>query len=231
MSSLADKIIRGSFFRILNPVLHIIVTFFLMPFVIRSIGDRWYGLWVLAGALIGYYGFLDLGLSIANERFISRAMGKGDQSELNEVFNTCLFLLFVAGILALIASTIIAIVTPQFVEDPTDIRVFRTIIMMIGFTMAFSFPTRAFVGFLHAHVRFDVLNIIEIIKLFLRTALILYFLGKGGGIITIAIISLGMEIFQMTIIVIYVKKHFLDLTVSILYFIKSKIRPLLGYSV
>ncbi len=231
MTSLADRVIRGSFFRILNPVLNIIVTFFIMPFVIRSIGDRLYGLWVLAGAMVGYYGFLDLGLSTANERFISRALGKGNQAEVNEVFNTCLFLFLAAGLLALIASIIIAIIAPQFVKDPTDIYILRIIISLIGITMAFSFPARAFAGFLRAHVRFDVLNIIEIAKLFLRTALILYFLGRGFGIIALAIISLGMEISQMTIIVIYVIKRYTDIKVSFSHFIKNKIRPLLNYSI
>ena len=107
MTTLAGKLIKGSFFRLLNPVSNIIVSFFMLPFVISSIGDRWYGLWVLAAAFVGYYGLLDLGLSTANQRFISRALGRGEKEEVDIVFNTSLGLILIGALLVLLGSLIV----------------------------------------------------------------------------------------------------------------------------
>jgi O-antigen/teichoic acid export membrane protein len=38
--------------------------------MVHNLGDRMYGLWALAGAFIGCYGLLDLGLSSAVQRHI-----------------------------------------------------------------------------------------------------------------------------------------------------------------
>ncbi len=231
MASLARKLIQGSLFRVLIPVSNVIVTFFMMPFVVGNLGDRWYGLWVLAAAFVGYYGLLDLGLSKANERFISRALGREEAEEVDIVFNTCLGLFIGAAVLTVIASLVIVIVTPHFVDNAADARIFRIVTLIIGITMAISFPIRAYTGFLYSHIRFDVVNIIEFIKLVIRTALIVYFLSRGGGIIALAFISFAVETTQCFVIVYYVKRKYLALGTGIRFFKRSRIRPLLGYSI
>ena len=70
------KLIRGSAVKITNFVLSIAISFYLMPFLIRSLGDSTYGIWTLVGEFLGYYGLMDIGLSSAVSRFISRAVGR-----------------------------------------------------------------------------------------------------------------------------------------------------------
>lgn len=231
MASLARKLIQGSLFRVLMPVSNIIVTFFMMPFVIGHLGDRWYGLWILAATFVGYYGLLDLGLTKANERFISRALGREEAEEVDIVFNTCLGLFICAAILTVIASLVIVIVTPHFVDNVADARIFRIVTLIIGVTMAISFPIRAYNGFLHSHIRFDVVNIMAIIKLVLRTALIVYFLSRGFGIIALAYISFAVEVAQGIVTIYYVNRNYPELDTGRRFFQKSRIRSILGYSI
>ena len=231
MTTLAGKLIKGSFFRLLNPVSNIIVSFFMLPFVISSIGDRWYGLWVLAAAFVGYYGLLDLGLSTANQRFISRALGRGEKEEVDIVFNTSLGLLLIGALLVLLGSLIVVTITPHFVENQNDIHIFRIITTIIGISMAISFPVRAFDGFLYSHIRYDIVNIIELIKLVIRTILIIYFLSHGKGIIALAFISFLVETSQCAAKVFYVLKKYPELKIGIPYFKRNRIRTLLGYSI
>ncbi|MCD6378932.1 oligosaccharide flippase family protein [bacterium] len=231
MTTLATKLIKGSFFRVLNPVSNIIVSFFMLPFVVGAIGDRWYGLWVLAAAFVGYYGLLDLGLSTANQRFISRAIGKGEKKEIDIVFNTSLGLLLIGAMLVLLGSLIVVIITPHFVENANDIHIFRILTVIIGISMAISFPVRAFDGFLYSHIRYDIVNIIELIKLVVRTILIVYFLSQGKGIITLALISAFVETLQCATKVCYVLKKHPELKIGLSYFKPDHIRTLLGYSI
>ena len=50
----------------------LVVMFFLSPFVVHSLGNNAYGIWVLLGSLVGYLGLLDLGVRAAVTRFIAR---------------------------------------------------------------------------------------------------------------------------------------------------------------
>jgi O-antigen/teichoic acid export membrane protein len=231
MTSLTTRLLRSSFFRVLNPIATVVVSFFMMPFVIRSIGDRWYGLWVLAATFIGYYGFFDFGLSTANERFISRALGTDDYEEIDKVFNTSLILFFFAGLLTLIVSAAIAVISGRFVDNPADINVFRAVILLFGLDIAVSFPTRAFNGFLYAHVRYDVVNIIDISKLLGRTALFVIVLIRGHGIVSLTIIAVICNMFQYLFTVVFVILKYPRLQIDFGNFTRSKIRPLFNYSI
>ncbi len=231
MASLASKLIKGSLFRIFNLVVIIGISFFMMPFVIKALGDRWYGLWIFAATIVGYYGFLDLGLSSAIQRFISQAIGKDNRTEINTIFNTSLFLFIIAGLLVLLISTVIVLLCPHFVDNAADVNTFRIVIFLIGLDVAISFPVRAFIGFLCANVRFDVVNTIDILKLLLRTALILYFLGRGHGIVSLALISISVDILQYLVTVIFVMSRFSGLEFSTAHIARDRVGKLFKYSV
>jgi len=230
MSSLADRLIKGSFLRVLNLISTIAVSLFMIPFVIRVIGDRWYGLWIFAASISGYYGFLDLGLSVAIQRFISRALGAGDDREVNVIFNTCLFLFTIGALFVTITVFVIYAFCPHLVKYAEDVRTFQWVIVLVGLDVALYFPTRAFIGFLAAHVRFEVINAIDLGKLILRTALIVLFLLRGHGIIALAVITIAVDAFQYLVIGFYVVRHFPELKISRKFIVRGRIRPLFDYS-
>ncbi len=47
---------------------NIVVGLLLLPFVVAKLGQTGYGVWMLVGSIIGYYGLLDLGVSSAVSR-------------------------------------------------------------------------------------------------------------------------------------------------------------------
>jgi O-antigen/teichoic acid export membrane protein len=225
MASLAAKLIRGSFFRVANPILNIAVSFFMIPFVIHTIGERWYGLWILTATMVGYFGFLDLGIATANERFVARALGQKDQEEINRVFSSSIFLFTLVGIASIIITAIIIIVCPFFVKNAADISTIRIVIAIIGFDMAQQFPIRGFNGFLYAHIRYD------IAKLFLRTALIVLVLEHGDGIIALVVITLIVDLLESAAYVVYVLRGFPETRIRISYFAKHTVKQLYSYSI
>ena len=56
------RVIHGSGLRVANLLASTLIGFFLMPFLVQHLGDRQYGFWTLAGAILGYYGVLDFGI-------------------------------------------------------------------------------------------------------------------------------------------------------------------------
>jgi O-antigen/teichoic acid export membrane protein len=65
------------------------ISFFMMPFLVRNLGDRMYGIWTLVGSVLGYYGLIDIGLSSAVVRFISRAVRKTRSARCSARPSTC----------------------------------------------------------------------------------------------------------------------------------------------
>jgi O-antigen/teichoic acid export membrane protein len=189
MNRTIELLFRGSFLRVASLVINILVAFYMMPFVIGVLGDRWYGLWTVLGSLMGYYSLLDLGLSTATSRYIAVAKGKSDIDERNSIIVTSLIIFLVIGLFTLMISFCVAMASPLFFKDLEEIKAFKLVTIILGTSVALSFIFSIFQGMLSAYLRFDFINITGLLSLFIRTALIVYFLKSGYGIIALGIIT------------------------------------------
>ncbi len=202
----------------------------MIPYVIGHIGDRWYGLWILVGTTIGYFGFLDLGLGSANERYIARSIGMKDQHETNRVFSSSIVLFSIVGAVTLVLTAIVILICPRFIHNPADVPVFRLVFLLVGLDMAVGFPIRGYWGFLYAHIRYDIVNIINILKTAVRTTLIVWLLSRGHGIISLAVATLVSDVAEYAANFIYVRAKFPETAIRIRDFSRSTVRQLYDYS-
>lgn len=231
MSSKAKALTKGSALRVTEFFATTLVTFAMTPFIIRSLGDTMYGLWIFIGSFLGYYGLMDFGLNSAIQRFLSRAIGSNDREEGNKVINTALAIFAIIGIITLLFSVVIAFLFPLLIKNITEVALFRKIILILGLNFAIGFPLRVFSGILTANIRYDLSTGIEIIKLALRTVLIIILLKAGHGIMGLAFITFIADITG------YIAKYFVvrHLYNYIIFSRKlidgSMIKPLFGYSV
>ena len=229
--ALINIIVRSSFLRMLNFGLTAVVSFLLMPFVIHHLGNRMYGLWVLVGTFLSYYGLLDLGISSATQRFVSQGIGKKDIAEINLVINTSLVLFSLIGLVVVVISAVLAALIPCFVKDASEIGLFRSVILIMGGTIGISFPLRVFRGILSAHMRHDLLTVISTAVFLVRAALIVLFLQKGFGVLALALISSGASLAEYSFMLALSKKVFPQLALKPSLFRKSMVRKLFGYSI
>ena len=79
----------------------------LMPFLVLTLGDETYGIWIVLGALTSYFGLLDFGLRGAVGRHIAFHHSNGNQQAVNQTLRLALnqghgerFLPVLPGILA-----------------------------------------------------------------------------------------------------------------------------------
>jgi O-antigen/teichoic acid export membrane protein len=183
--ALANKLVRGSTLRVLNLIIQITVSFFLMPFMIHSLGDRMYGLWIFIGTFIGFYGLLDLGLSSSVGRHISGAIGAKKLDECNRIFNTSIILYSALACVVILITIVIALLAPIFFKKPEEADLFWKVVLILGINLAIDFPIRAFGGILTAQLRFDLISTVEMISLVLRTILVVVVLNAGYGILAL----------------------------------------------
>ncbi len=187
--STAKKLVKGSLFRNAEFFLLLGVAFAITPFIVRSLGDRMYGFWVLIGAFMGYYNLMNYGIYAAAARYIARSLGKGDQNEVNDVANTAFFLLALIGAVTLAGTLVSVGVCPFFLSDPAEIALFRKVLLVLGLSTAIGFPLNLFVGILRANVRYDTSALISISKTIVANVAIYHFLSRGHGVVAVALIT------------------------------------------
>ncbi|MDH4033828.1 MAG: oligosaccharide flippase family protein, partial [candidate division Zixibacteria bacterium] len=59
-------------------VIRIVVTFLFVPFITSVLGDARYGVWVIIFQTINYFTLLDLGLTSAITRYVSKYLSERD---------------------------------------------------------------------------------------------------------------------------------------------------------
>ena len=69
----ARYLLRSSIARTVFAIAQVVIAFFMMPYLVRTLGERWYGIWVVISGLVGNYYLLDLGLAMSVTRFIARS--------------------------------------------------------------------------------------------------------------------------------------------------------------
>lgn len=180
---------KGSAFRVGGFFIQLCVAFLLTPLIIHSLGERLYGFWTLVSVFIGYYGLLDMGLSGAVSRFLARAAGSENIQEINKIYNTAFVLFSGIGVIAFLATIIVVVFAPFFIQSQEDALLFQSVILILGVNVAISFPVRVFIGVLNSQMEFQLLSMIHIGSLLLRTILIVLALTMGYKIFAIALIS------------------------------------------
>lgn len=199
-----QKLFKSAVYGQLPIITQLISGFVIMPLMIKYFGDRYFGIWVLAGTLLGFFGLLDLGFSRAIVRFVSRALGHDNSTESDGWISLGLVLLVaisIIGVLILIPSLWLL---GFFVTE--DLSLIRIVFFIVGFSFLITLPSNCFIGILQAHVRSDILNKIIIVVNLLRILLFLtalYF--EADFIIFITILALT-NILQGILVTVFALK-------------------------
>ena len=230
MRSAASKLASGSMLRVLTLGINILVGLFLTPFIIHSLGDKMYGLWVLLATFIGYYGLLDLGLSNAVSRHVSKAIGASDEEGCNRVFNTGFALFLAVGLAALFLTLVVSTFAPLFFHNHEDVSLFRTVILILGVHTAIDLPMRVFHGLLHAQLRFNLVAIVSIITTILRSGLLVFVLSSGYKLVGMAFVSLTVGLLSNGILFVFAWRCYPYLKFNYSYIGRNTARTLFSYS-
>jgi O-antigen/teichoic acid export membrane protein len=225
-----NRLISGGLLRAISLALSIVVALLMMPFVINHLGERWYGLWVIVGSLIGYYGVLDFGLSSACQRFIAKGIHNDEDGTINIVVSSSFLLFSILSLFSVLITFLVLWLSPLFFQQSEELHTFQTVIIILGIKTAIMFPFMVFHGIISAHLRYDIDSYIEICKLLIRSTLIFLYLTMGYSIITLAIITLITEVIGYLLIAIAAKKIYSPLKISYKYIDKSLFGKLFNYS-
>lgn len=175
----------------------IVVGFFLMPYIVQVLGEHSYGMWVFVNSLASYAGLLYFGFGDTISRYVAKYHAAGDQQRINSVVSLVMAVYIVMGGIALLIALGLAITLPWYApgEAQTQLELQATI-LVLGLNTALSMVGSVFGGVLMGLRRFDLERGVGFCSDFLRVVLVLVFLHREWGLLTIATIYLGIAIFE-----------------------------------
>jgi O-antigen/teichoic acid export membrane protein len=175
---------------------NIVVGVFLSPFILHRLGDTAFGLWVLIFSLTGYYGIFDFGIRSSIVRYVSKYTATRDIQEVSGLINTAMFTYTCVGLLSLLITLVGCLYIDRLFKIPPDFHSTAAwLLFIVGTSVAVGFPLGVFGGMLEGLQKFYIINWTNIVfSGLLRAGLIVFFLSRGYGLLTVAIITVGLPI-------------------------------------
>ena len=177
--------------------INVMVGIFLSPFILHHLGDTGFGVWVVIFSVTGYYGLFDLGIRSSIIRYVSKYTATDDRKNLAHFVNTALFSYTCIGVVSMALTFMLSTSVERLFKIPPEMHSqARLLLLMVGASVSLSFPLGVFGGMLEGLQRFYILNWTSIGATLARAALIVYFLNRGYGLLTVALLTVILPIFS-----------------------------------
>jgi O-antigen/teichoic acid export membrane protein len=163
-----------------------LLSFLMTPFMIHRLGDFQFGIYTLAFSVVGYSELLELGIRNTLQRFVGRLMGMKDREGLNCTFSTAVALTAAIGTFAIVLSVGLSGILPSFFKlRPGQQYMFAWLLILLGLNMGLGLPATLLNAYLAGLQRFDLQSLLAVIRLGLRSLLIVIVLWRGHGVLAV----------------------------------------------
>ena len=181
--------------------------------VLNTLGVEDYGIYNVVGGVVAMFGFLNLSMSSATQRYITFALGKGDKQRLQTIFSTTLQIhTLIAGIIVLLGETIGLWFLYNKMQIPVDrmdaafwvlqCSIISSVIMIV------SVPYNADIV---AHEKMSAFAYISILEAVLKLAVVyMLVIFSFDKLILYAILILAIQILIRFCYSYYCNKHFAE---------------------
>jgi O-antigen/teichoic acid export membrane protein len=174
---------------------NVLVGIFLSPLILHRLGDAAYGIWVLIFSVTGYYGLFDLGIRSSIIRYVSKYTATGENEKLARFVNTSLFAYTMIGAITMTLTVVLSSHVETLFRIPPGMHTqSHILLLLVGAAVSLGFPLGVFGGMLEGLQRFYILNWTSIGSTLLRATLIVHFLNRGYGLITVALITVALPV-------------------------------------
>jgi len=226
------KIIKNTFSNWTRYFFLAVIGFFLSPFLVHTLGDGRYGIWVLVGSLTGYLGLFDLGVRTSVVKYVAQYRALNDDTNLNRLINTALFLFSLCSIAIILISIALAFFVPFIFKIPAQyVREAQWIVPFIGINIALSLISGVFQGTLSGFQRYDILSGSTIGVSILRTTLLVVVLKTGFGLIGMALVEVASTTTMLFVSLFFSKKQHPALQFSTSFINKQTMKTVYSYSI
>ncbi|MHC4878685.1 MAG: oligosaccharide flippase family protein [Planctomycetota bacterium] len=211
--------------------INILIGLVLMPFVLNTVGDANYGLWLFICSIAGYSGLMNLGFGNTICRFVAHHHAKNEIDDVNRVVNVVasIYLLMSGALLALAGA--LAWLAPYLYDwGETSITEIRWVITLLGLNVVVGLLGSVFGGVIIGLQRIDLERGFQSLAGIGRLALTLILLQKEHALVTLALIFLLTTLIENVGYVAIVFRQLPGLKLHWRYFDRGTLKTCFGFS-
>lgn len=198
------------FFRML---LTVCIGLYTSRVVLNTLGIVDFGLYNVVGGLVAMFGFIRSTMTAGSQRFITFALGKGDDSEINKVFSTSIIIHVITALVVLILVETIGLwfLYHKMVIPPDRFSAAQMVFHCAIVSMIVVIVCVPYNALIIAKERMTMFAYIAMLEVSLKL-LIVYLLGIGGidKLAMYAVLMLLVEVLVQLCYYIYCRRHFVE---------------------
>lgn len=205
------RIAKNTLMLYVRMLLTMLVSLYTSRVVLNTLGVEDYGIYNVVGGVVSMFGFINSSMSSATQRYITFALGQGDDDKLRKVFSTALQIHFlIAGLIIILCETVGLwfMYTQMQIPDERIRAAFWVLQCSILSTavMIISVPYNADIIAHEKMSAFAYISILEVVlKLVIVYALVISPFDK---LIVYAILLLAVQVFIRFCYNFYCSRHF-----------------------
>ncbi len=156
-------------------ILRLFPELILIPYIIGSLGESLFGIYILGWSLVPVFDLLRMGMSSGLVKYSAEFFEKGEIENINKSLSTSCVL---SGGLGLAAGVILLIVVNFFsgwlkVVSPQYAHLLKLTCNTVAVMIITTFPIMPYAGIIHALQRYDIYNLIYVSFVYLRVTVII----------------------------------------------------------
>lgn len=215
-----------------NIALSAVSVFLLYPYFTKVMGEQQYGIWLLISSVTGYFALLQLGVPLANVRYISKYYAQNDVNKVNEVLSSNLLFFAILAAVVMVTGTVISCFLEYFFKVPNGMKAIAQIATILAsLDIALKFVFEVFEGVVHGLQKFVVLNAVKNIGTILRVTFVYLFITFENGILKLSCIMIFITICQGLVFYYISKRLIPEIKISRSFLNKNVYREVAKYSV
>lgn len=225
------KIGRNAFANILGMVAQIAIAFIISPFLVHTLGDTKYGIWVIAVAFTGYMNLLDIGLSSAVNKYVAKYSSLREQRNINAIVSTALLMFFFMGLIIVVVSPWMADFIVNIINIDDSLKdVVHLLIIIVSFDIAIFVINGLFKGIFGGFQHYSIINVTQIFSAAYKAIMFYVFLSQGHDLVAMGFISITANVFTMVIYFFLLKKNYPQVAFELRFVSRGKASKILHYS-
>ena len=189
-------------------IINILVGLLYTPYMLRMMGQNEYGLYSLVASIISYLTVLDCGFGNAIIRYTAKFRAEHKIQEQYEMFGMFMVLYSVIGMVSFCIGMILYFNVDAIFKSTLsnkELSEARIMILLMVFNVAFTFPMSIYGSIINAYEHFIFPRTINIIRIFLNTAIMVILLKYGYKAVAMVVVQTVFNILTLILNYIYCK--------------------------
>jgi O-antigen/teichoic acid export membrane protein len=208
------------------------VSFFLAPYLIRTLGDARYGVWCVVEAILAYFTLFDLGIAACLVRFVARHHAVNERAELNKIVSCCLVVFSVAaGCVLVLGGALVPLAAPDLdrkLGERGDVAPFMLLMLA---NLAATLPLSVFPTILDGLQCFVAKSLVRLLLLAARVGGIVYAMETHPGLWSLAIVYTSVNLLEHAAMGVLAFRILPGLRISRRLVDRTTLRQVRGYSI